>query len=158
MLDTPSDFIRGALSNISSNIYKESADKGVNSVELNVLGETADRIYRGAYYREAFEIFRKKLKKIDPFTIDYIRVRISEMKTNDDKLMLLSYIRNKIDLINYYLALMDTGSKQYIFTNTKQELLNMRAALNSYRNEVINYRIPETKYGVQIVYPDGYLG
>ena len=158
MLDTPSTFIRNALSGISKNVYKESVESGVDSVALSAMAETANRIYENAYYREAFELFRKKLKRIDPFTIDYIKVRINEMKNNDDKLMILSYIRNKLDLIDYYIGLMDTGNNQYIFTNNRNELLNMKAALLKLRKDVLDYRIPETKYGVQIVYPDGYLG
>ena len=158
MLTTPSDFIRNAVSNISSDIYKETGNNTVDCVKMNSLVESAERIYNGAYYREAFDIFRKKLKRIDPYTIDYIRVRISDMKTNDDKLMILSYIRNKLDLIDYYISLMESGSKQYIFSNSKAELINMKNALLKLHKDAIEYRIPETKYGVQIVYPDGYLG
>lgn len=34
----------------------------------------------------------------------------------------------------------------------------MRTELEKARYDIINYRIPEVRYGIQIMYPDGYEG
>ena len=74
--------------------------------------------------------------------------------------MLISYIYSKIDLINYYIALMSNpvDSKKYIFSNTLSDLTRTKNELEKLRVEILNYKIPETHYGIQIMYPDGYTG
>ena len=100
------------------------------------------------------------MKRIDPGLVDYVIVKKSGIKSNDDKIMLISYIYSKIDLINYYITLMSNpvDSKKYIFSNTLSDLIRTKNELEKLRVEILNYKIPETHYGIQIMYPDGYTG
>ena len=112
------------------------------------------------YVKEAFDIFKKKMKRIDPSIPDYIAIRKGDIKSNDDKLMLVSYIYSKIDLINYYLDIMENPqtANKYIFYNSKNELIRIREALEKDRIEILNYKIPEVRYSIQVQYPTGYEG
>ena len=159
LMDLPSDFVQKSLKKVDDTLFNPSKNKTLTEKE-KVVTEGVCALYESAYTTEAFSVFKKKMKRIDPETIDYIIVKKSSMKSNDDKIMLISYIYSKIDLINYYLTLMNNpvDSRKYIFMNTQSELLRMRDALEKQRIEILNYKIPETHYGVQIIYPDGYTG
>ena len=106
------------------------------------------------------KVLKKKMKRIDPSIVDYVNIRKDDIKSNDDKLMLVSYIYSKLDLIDYYLAIMNNPKyeRKYIFANSKNELIRMKMQLEKIRDIIVNYRIPETKYSIQVVYPDGYYG
>lgn len=159
LLDMPSDYISKSISSIKDSLFKSKYNKSDKECEKTIT-ESAEYLYESAYMTEAFAIFKKKMKRIDPSIVDYINIRKTGMKTNDDKLMLVSYIHGKIDLIDYYLDIMENPkySGKYIFQNTRNELLRMRKDLEISRQEILAYRIPETRYGVQIMYPDGYEG
>lgn len=119
-----------------------------------------DGIYESAYIKESFDIFKKKMKRIDPSIVDYITIRKDGIKSNDEKLMLVQYIYSKLDLIDYYLDIMNNPKyeKRYVFLNSKAELIRMKEQLEQARVSILNYKIPITQYGVQINYPDGYYG
>lgn len=159
LLDLPSEYTSKILSGLENALFKGNGDKVDGVVEENTM-DAAEKLYEAAYYNEAFVIFKKKMKRIDPAIVDYVAVRKDGIKTNDDKLMLVTYIYSKLDLINYYLDIMDNPkyAKRYIFANSKNELIRMKYQLEKLRAEILDYRIPEIRYGVQIVYPDGYTG
>ena len=104
--------------------------------------------------------FKKKLDRIDPATVDYIAVRKDDMKTNDDKLMLVTYIYGKLDLINYYLDIMDNPNMRSgtFLQIAEMNYLECRDQLEKLKTQILEYRIPEVRYGIQIAYPDGYTG
>jgi hypothetical protein len=99
-----------------------------------------------------------KLKKIDPADIDYIGLKVNDIRSNDDKIMIVSYIYNKLDIIDYYIALIDSKSPKYSIPHSKESLIQMRNTLDKYRIDAINRKIPEVSYGINIQYPTGYEG
>ena len=103
---------------------------------------------------------KKKLDPIPSDELDYLEVKIEDIKSTDDKLMLLGYIHNKIDTINYYLSILDnkTYRNKYIVPHSKEELLFMLKRLNAIRLRVMDYRIPRKPSLINIEYPDGYEG
>ena len=104
--------------------------------------------------------FKKNVKRIDPMTIEYIAVKLDSMRSNDDKLMLISYIYSKLDIIDYYLDLMNNPktANRYIIPHTRNELTNMKLQLEKLKESVVNKKIPEYRYSVRVDYPDGYEG
>jgi hypothetical protein len=98
------------------------------------------------------------MKRIDPADIDYIGLEVNNIKSNDDKMMIVSYIYNKLDTIDYYLALIDSKNPKYIIPHSRESLVQMRKTLDNYRLAAINRKLPEIKYGVHIQFPEGYEG
>ena len=99
-----------------------------------------------------------KMKRIDPADIDYIGLELENIKSNDDKMMVVSYIYNKMDTIDYYIALIDSKNPKYQIPHSRESLVQMRDTLNDYRLKAINKKLPEISYGIQIQYPKGYEG
>lgn len=159
LLDLPSEYTGKILGGLESALFKGNTNKpGMAMTET--LMDAAQSLDEQAYMTEAFAILKKKMKRIDPSIVDYVNIRKDDIKSNDDKLMLISYIYSKLDLIDYYLAIMNNPKyeRKYIFANGKNELIRMKMQLEKMRDIIINYRIPETKYSIQVVYPDGYYG
>ena len=160
LMNLPSDYVQKVLKNVDDTLFNPSNMKSASTKEKEVV-ETVNSLYESAYITEAFGFFsKKKMKRIDPGLVDYVIVKKADIKSNDDKIMLISYIYSKIDLINYYITLMTNpvDSKKYIFSNTLSDLIKTKNDLEKLRVEILNYKIPETHYGIQIMYPDGYTG
>ena len=85
-------------------------------------------------------------------------MEVNNIKSNDDKMMIVSYIYNKIDTIDYYLALIDSKNPKYVIPHSRESLVNMRNILEKYKNDAINRKLPEVNYGISIQYPTGYEG
>lgn len=159
LLDLPSEYTAKILGGLESALFKGNALKPGDAMTESMM-DVINNLNDEAYYTEAFAIFKKKMKRIDPSIIDYVNIRKDDIKSNDDKLMLVSYIYSKLDLIDYYLQIIDNPKleKRYIFYNSRNELIRMKMTLEKLRDSIVNYRIPEVKYGIQVVYPDGYYG
>nr|DAF63256.1 MAG TPA: peptidase [Myoviridae sp. ctXXl13] len=159
IIDKPVDYLNDIYNDTYDKLFKTNPMKS-ESVNFDNLMESVINAYDNAYYTEAFSIFKKKLKKIDKFTPDYIRIRMGDMKTNDDKLLLISYIHSKIDIIDFYLDILKDPelSKKYIVPNSTNELNNMRKDLERSRELILKQKIEPIRYGLDIVYPKGYEG
>ena len=158
LLDLPSEYTEKILGKLETALFKGDGTKPSGVVESTIMDAVA--YYYESVYTETLNILKKKMDRIDPATVDYVMVRKDDIKSNDDKLMLITYIYGKLDLINYYLDIMDNPkyAKRYIFANSRNELIRMRDQLEKLKTEILDYRIPEVRYGVQIMYPDGYTG
>ena len=156
LLNNPSVFVKNTLGGIVSDLFESSND----IVQKDSMYEDrAYRLYENAYMTEVFG-FKKNVKRIDPMTIEYIAVKLDSMRSNDDKLMLISYIYSKLDIIDYYLDLMNNPktANRYIIPHTRNELTNMKLQLEKLKESVVNKKIPEYRYSVRVDYPDGYEG
>ena len=100
----------------------------------------------------------KRMKRIDPADIDYIGLEVENIKTNDDKMMIISYIYNKMDIIDYYIGLLDCKSNKYLIPHTRESLINMKKQLEEYRVAALRFKLPKIEYGISIQYPEGYEG
>lgn len=146
-------FIRNDLNNKKSYFMSESS-------KIDALNDKVSAITDEFYDTEFFIFGKKKLKRIDPADIDYIDVQIANMKSNDDKMLLISYIYSKLDVINYYIDILNDKKsvKKYDVPHTLQQLTAMRDRLEKIRSIAISYKVPEIKYGINVNYPAGYLG
>lgn len=57
---------------------------------------------------------KKKLKKIPIDLVSYIQIETEAIKDFNDKQMISSYCLGKLETVNWYLELLETGSKKYI--------------------------------------------
>jgi hypothetical protein len=99
-----------------------------------------------------------KMKKLDPADFDYIALEINNIKSNDDKMMIVSYIYSKLEMVEYYIQLIDSQNPHYYVPHSKDSLEQMRNRLLKYREAAINFKIPEIDYRVNIMYPAGFEG
>ena len=111
-----------------------------------------------SYYTEAFLLGPKKMKRIDPADIDYIAISMDSIRTNDDRMMLISYIYSKMETIDYYISLIDSKNPRYVIPHSRETLVQMKERLEKYRTMVLNRRLPDISYGINIQYPEGYEG
>lgn len=129
------------------------------SAHMNIICDRVNEIM-DSYYTEFFIFGPKKLPKLEQYTLDYIEVEKQKMKTQDDKLLLISYIHSKIDTCQYYINILNSPkySKKYAVPHPKEYIVNYLNRLYSLRKEVLEYPIEEKRYGLSIQFPPGYEG
>ena len=59
----------------------------------------------------AGDILKKKLKKISYDLVSYIQIETEAINDSNDKMMIASYCLGKIELVNWYIQLLETGRK-----------------------------------------------
>lgn len=158
----PSAFITSFVSSIGS-IFSSSKGPGSMTDEqvLEYMQETAEHAVEEMYMREFFDFKWKKLKPIDPATIDYIDVEKDAIKTNNDRMLLINYIHTKLDMVEYYINILKSPkySKRYDVPHSMDELLRFKTRLESLRDYVLSVKIPDYRgYVLNIAYPPGYEG
>ena len=112
-------------------------------------------------YMREFGIFgRKKLDRIDPYDLDYISVKIDSIASDTDKMMLISHIHNKLDMVQFYLDILDDPDQQkkYKVPHSRGYLEQAKKQLLMMRERVLKYRVPAPKPDLYVGYPDGYEG
>lgn len=159
IVSTPSQYAKNFMNRLSTVLSGTTLGGSVNeSVKDRYIENRIDQITNDFYMGEAFFNRVHRMKKIDPADIDYIGLEVNNIKSNDDKMMIVSYIYNKLDTIDYYIALIDSKNPKYVVPHSKESLLAMRARLDNYRIDAINRKLPEIRYGISIQYPSGYEG
>ena len=63
-----------------------------------------------------------------------------------------------LDIIDYYIALIDSKNPKYVIPHSRESLMQMRDRLEKYKQDAIDRKLPEIRYGIQIQYPEGYEG
>ena len=154
---TPSVFAKKMITPFVNSLHG-GAGAVTENVKDTFIENKIAKITDDFYASEAFFNRLKKLKRIDPADIDYIALELNNIKSNDDKMMIVSYIYNKIDTIDYYIALIDSENPRYIIPHSRDALVAMRDRLDKYRMAAINRKLPEVNYGISIQFPTGYDG
>lgn len=110
----------------------------------------------------AFNMFgkSKKLKRIPSDLIPYIQIETEAIKDSNDKMMISSYCLSKLELVNWYLELLESGSKKYIVPQSKEHLEMIRDQLMECHKAIMSVKItnPNDRPLLKIKYPDGYEG
>lgn len=160
MFDTPSKYVQKCIGAIEDVFIKNVSDDA--TVEETTKDEAyhsiADKMVEELYTREFFHFGGRNLKKLDPTDFNYILIEKENMKNNDDKMLLVSYINTKIDTVNYYIACTEDKDNGFIVPHTKEQLLEMRNKLEKIEDEVMKFQITKPEYGLRINYPEGYEG
>ena len=105
-------------------------------------------------------MFKKRLKKIPADLVSYIQIETEAIRDANDKMMISSYCLGKLELVNWYLELLEVGSKKYIVPQSKKYLEMVRDQLMACHKEIM--AVKTTKPGerplLDIKYPKGYEG
>lgn len=109
------------------------------------------------YYMEKFGV--KKLKKIPTDLVAYISIETEAIKDANDKMMIASYTLGKIEIVEWYIELLEVGSKKYIVPHSKPYLENVRTQLLACFKKIMDTPIPKNDRPIMdIKYPKGYEG
>ena len=161
---TPSHFAKGLVNKISngltgSKVVGASVNEAVKDEWIaKRISEITEAYLESDIFVESIFNRVHKMKRIDPAELDYIGIEVNNIKTNDDKMMVVSYIYSKLDIINYYISLLEQGDPRYSIPHTKESLNQMKERLEEYRFNAINKKLPELTYGINIQWPTGYEG
>lgn len=109
------------------------------------------------YLQEKFGV--KKLKKIPTDLVAYITIEAESIKDANDKMMISSYCLSKIEIVEWYIELLEVGSKKYIVPHTKPYLESVRTQLLACFKKIMDTPIPKNNRPlIDIQYPKGYEG
>lgn len=102
----------------------------------------------------------KKLKKIPSDLVSYIQIETEAIKEANDKMMISSYCLHKLEVVNWYLELLETVSKKYIVPQSKAHLEMVREQLMACHKMIMSVKIknPNDRPLIDIKYPKGYEG
>lgn len=102
----------------------------------------------------------KKLKKIPVDLVSYIQIETEAIKDSNDKMMISSYCLGKLELVNWYIELLEVGSKKYIVPQSKAHLEMVRDQLMMCHKQIMSVKIakPGEQPIIDIKYPKGYDG
>ena len=102
----------------------------------------------------------KKLQKIPYDLVSYIQIETEAIKDFNDKQMISSYCLNYLEKVNWYLELLEVGSKKYIVPQSKEYLTAVRDQLMQCHKDIMAVKIkkPEDRPLIDIKYPKGYEG
>lgn len=102
----------------------------------------------------------KKLKKIPVDLVSYIQIETESIKDANDKMMIASYCLGKLEMVNWYIELLEVGSKKYIVPQSKAYLEQVRDQLIECHKEIMRTKIekPKRRSHLEVHYPEGYEG
>lgn len=111
------------------------------------------------YMQEKFGV--KKLKKIPADLVSYITIETEAIRDSNDKMMIASYCLAKLEIVEWYIELLEVGSKKYIVPHTLPYLNGVRTQLLACYDKIMKVRIvPASERPLlgEIRYPAGYEG
>lgn len=111
-----------------------------------------------AYLQEANRV--KKLKKLPRDLVAYITIETESIEDANDKMMIASYCLGKLDIVEWYIELIDTANPRYIVPHPRPYLVTLRTELLECYKNIMATKIPDKKNRpyLDIQYPAGMEG
>ena len=157
-----SPYLESIINDIVITLFEDPDDSisFYDGKKVSYMQERADKDIEDGYYTEFFIVGKKELKRIDPNELDYIEIKVQSIKNENDKMMVVSYINSKLDIIDYYITIMSNPklAKKYYIPYTMDELNKLKTRLEILKKTAINFKIPERNKNVLISWPTGYEG
>nr|DAS73883.1 MAG TPA: hypothetical protein [Caudoviricetes sp.] len=144
-------------------LYNGDFDNDINAFIERWEEEQVDRISMNKetnaelkYVTEKFGV--KKLKKIPNDLIAYITIETDCIEDNNDKMMLASYTLGKIEIVEWYIQLLEVGSKKYVVQHTKPQLMRIHSQLLECYKNIMAVKIEKKNTDLidKTKYPPGY--
>lgn len=110
------------------------------------------------YVREKFGV--KKLKRIPTDLVAYISIETEAIETPNDKMMIASYCLSKLEIVEWYIELLEVGSEKYVVPHNMPYLVNVRTQLLKCYDKIMRTptRSNKNRPIISVNYPDGYEG
>ena len=114
------------------------------------------------HFNEGFLTKRpKKLKPIPRDIISYITIELNAINDSNDQAMLSGYTCSKLELVDFYLNVIDTKDDRYIVPHNRDYLVSMQNELNRLLTQILRIK-PINKndrvWRVNVNYPEGWRG
>ena len=111
-----------------------------------------------AYLQEANRV--KKLKKLPRDLVAYITIETESIEDANDKMMIASYCLGKLDIVEWYIELIDTANPRYIVPHPRPYLVTLRTELLECYKNIMSTKIPDKKNRpyLDVQYPAGMEG
>ena len=101
----------------------------------------------------------KKLKRIPYDLVSYVQIEGEAIKDANDKHIITSYAYQKLEIIDWYIRLLDEGSKKYTVPQSREQLVSLRDQLSAAIKKIMDTPLPKTDRAIiSIDYPKGYEG
>ena len=117
--------------------------------------------YSTVYQEGLFEKKPKRLKPIPRDIIAYITVEMNDISSANDQAMLSGYTCSKLELVDFYLTVLDTQDPRYIVPHTKQYLETMKQELERLLTQILHIRPinrSDKIWRMNVTYPEGWRG
>lgn len=151
-----SDFMEHRIDTIIDDIFLKEGTSEDDDFKINHNHKILDNL-ENEYLSESF--IGNKFAAIDPSTFDYIDVKTMGIKSLDDKMMLAVYVQSKLDIINNYIRIAESGGhKAKKIPYTLDELYVLKDRLLNQKSNIIDAKIPSKHSGLLVAWPDGYDG
>ena len=82
----------------------------------------------------------KKLKPINRDVVAYITVEMNNIHSANDQAMLAGYTCSKIEMVDWYITVIDTQDPKYIVPHTRQYLVSLKSQLESLLAQILKIR------------------
>lgn len=147
-IDTPTDSAVEPTTEPASDVVSEdgapteetTADGSVNKSPMPMSAETKT-IANNQMHQEGFLTKRpKKLKPIGRDVVAYITCEMNDIHSANDQAMLAGYTCSKIELVDWYITVLDTQDPKYIVPHTRQYLVTIKAQLESLLAQILKIR------------------
>ena len=158
--EASSQYIKDFVESYIDKIYGiDESNSTFTNRRLDYFIECGQKTIQDGYYTEFF-LFKKELKRIDPVEIDYIGSKISSIQDENDRMMIISYIHHKLDLVDYYIEIMSNPktAARYNIPHTLPQLIKIKNTLTEYRIQALKQPLPLKNRGLLVSWADGYEG
>lgn len=132
--------------------------------EFAIPDETFIQEHDPEYFLIQEGLFKRKPKQLKPIGRDliaYIMTAINEVQDTNDQAMLSGYICSKLELVDFYITVLDTKDARYIVPHPRQYLVSMQQTLTSLLGQVLKIKPinrNDKAWRVNVNYPDGWGG
>jgi len=102
----------------------------------------------------------KKLKRIPSDLVSYIIIETEAIRDFNDKQMISSYCLHKLDVVNWYIDVLNAGDDRYTVPHSRAQLERIRDELQEAHKQIMAVKIknPQDRPIIEIKYPKGYEG
>lgn len=155
-----SPFVKEMVEDTYNRLYNPTYKDMNEEKRVELIHESIESKAMDALFESPLFFGKKTIKRIDPNSIDYVKISAQKIRSTDDKMLTISYARHLIDLIDYQLKLysIDANSEKYVITDSPEQLKMYRRDLEKVIDYVMNYRIPKYDPQLLVQYPAGFEG
>lgn len=131
-------FSAGAAVQTESNKIKDVDPDDLNSAP----SDNRAPIIGAAFKQEAFGLKRPKKLKAIPVRdiVAYVTVEMNAIKDSNDQAMLSGYVCSKLELIDFYLNVIDTNDDRYVVPHTRQYLVDGQKQLTDLLTRILRIK------------------
>lgn len=153
-----SEYINSVIDTSLFQLFGENMEENKVPNHCAYMHERAEEDF-DKYVTEGIFGGKKKVKPITSAELDYITITIGKIQDENDRLMIVTYIHSKLDLVDYYMSILNDPelSKKYEVPQSMGQLQSIQKRLLVLRLKALEYKIPRYQ-DVLVAWPKGYEG